>query len=390
MIVDLVTYTPDPDATVHACSKISRVDGSIADMRAGDILQPEASARAVRKITQGLGHHSVAEHASFTFQISGLSRLAVEWLESGRLQSYTEKSFRYQKLESGDDFIRPFNATAKVDSFYDRCFTLYQELLAAGVNGEDARYVLPLAIPTTLAYTANARSLNHTILKLKASGLPECVTLSCYLARIAGSVAPGLIPLVNADKQLRQMKIALYQTFEVPPNCPDVFLVDHMGGFSKGSGTTMTLSRDVLPGRMWETEVYSYIVTVSASAFAQLKRHRMMTLVPGPYDPNLGYYLPQALIPFSTVIRELVNSADCLGLDHYEKDYLTLHVAKRRVFLVFNLRQLHAMALLRLDKHAQAEIRKLMERLVEDHISFDSGFPSILVGRHELAEEEEV
>ncbi len=52
-----------------------------------------------------MGHHSVAEHAVFNFDIIGVSRLAVEEIEKFRLCSFTEKSQRYIKL--GDDFVIP-------------------------------------------------------------------------------------------------------------------------------------------------------------------------------------------------------------------------------------------------------------------------------------------
>ena len=52
-----------------------------------------------------MGHHSVAEHAVFNFDVIGISRLAMEELEKFRLCSYTEKSQRYITLDK--DFVLP-------------------------------------------------------------------------------------------------------------------------------------------------------------------------------------------------------------------------------------------------------------------------------------------
>ena len=52
-----------------------------------------------------MGHHSVAEHAVFNFDIMDISRLLTEEIEKFRLCSYTEKSQRYIKLKG--DFVVP-------------------------------------------------------------------------------------------------------------------------------------------------------------------------------------------------------------------------------------------------------------------------------------------
>ena len=132
-----------------------------------------------------MGHHSVAEHAVFNFDIIGVSRLAIEEIERFRLNSYTEKSQRYITL--GDDFVLPeeikttkyqrlFTDTTKLQNdnyhvFYNKLkeyvFNKYTDLskdpkkhnLLDGWAKEDARYVLPSATTTQMIVSMNAHSL---------------------------------------------------------------------------------------------------------------------------------------------------------------------------------------------------------------------------------------
>lgn len=127
-----------------------------------------ADARKSNKaIIFGLGHSSVAEHAVFNLDILGVSRLAVEFIESHRLVSYTEKSQRYIRLD-GDYVLPPelqgtsLEATfhelvSEQNETYRQLYPLLEDYFferfsgdgepkprssARGAAGEDARYVL--------------------------------------------------------------------------------------------------------------------------------------------------------------------------------------------------------------------------------------------------------
>lgn len=110
------------------------------------------------------GHESVAEHASFTFHIEGVSRVLLAQLTRHRMASYSVQSQRYcgitpkwvvppeiVKHGMGGEFL------AQCDSAY----ALYQTMISNGVLEEDARYVIPQAITCDLILTMNARELRH-------------------------------------------------------------------------------------------------------------------------------------------------------------------------------------------------------------------------------------
>ena len=121
------------------------------------------------------GHTSILEHAVFTFKIEGLSRAALAQLTRHRLASFDVQSQRYVRIpefdsvnsDNGDNGLI-FPESIKESSFYNEAkgimgyvMTLYQRMVDSGIPCEDARYITPQAVPTTLIMTMNARELLH-------------------------------------------------------------------------------------------------------------------------------------------------------------------------------------------------------------------------------------
>src|SRR3989339_1462261 len=103
------TSRPRQDVTPETLSasyaRISRDPRPIDELRAAARQEVEKSRKSNSAIIFKMGHHSIAEHAVFNFDIIDVSRLALEEIEKFRLCSYTEKSQRYQKLE--DNYLVP-------------------------------------------------------------------------------------------------------------------------------------------------------------------------------------------------------------------------------------------------------------------------------------------
>lgn len=114
------------------------------------------------------GHHSVLEHASATFRISGISRACTHQLVRHRLCSFTQQSRRYVD-ESSFSHIDPdsMRTNAKAHSiftdFMDRARKVYSDLQKLGISNEDARFVLPNAVESQIVVTANLREWHHII-----------------------------------------------------------------------------------------------------------------------------------------------------------------------------------------------------------------------------------
>lgn len=113
------------------------------------------------------GHLSVVEHASATFEVSGISRACSHQLVRHRIASYSQESQRYVDM-SIPEFVSPESieadpvAMATYGRFLIKAKEAYGELVRrAGVKREDARFVLPNATATRIVVTMNFRELLH-------------------------------------------------------------------------------------------------------------------------------------------------------------------------------------------------------------------------------------
>jgi thymidylate synthase (FAD) len=111
------------------------------------------------------GHHSVIEHASYTFSIEGVSRSMTHQLVRHRLASFSQQSQRYVNMTDAEYVVPPTigadeELAARYKALMDRIWEEYR-LLAKKVPVEDARYVLPNACTTNITVTMNARELWH-------------------------------------------------------------------------------------------------------------------------------------------------------------------------------------------------------------------------------------
>jgi thymidylate synthase (FAD) len=112
------------------------------------------------------GHGSIIEHASATFEISGISRACSHQLVRHRLASYSQESQRYVSMED-PEWVLPADVTGDPrammvwDEFAGHVVAAYRALREMGVRKEDARFVLPNATATRIVVTMNFRELRH-------------------------------------------------------------------------------------------------------------------------------------------------------------------------------------------------------------------------------------
>ncbi len=112
------------------------------------------------------GHESLIEHASVTFEISGISRACSHQLVRHRIASYSQESQRYVDMSAPQFVVPPSvagnpQAMAIWDEFMGQVAETYRRLRESGVRKEDARFVLPNATATRLVVTMNFRALRH-------------------------------------------------------------------------------------------------------------------------------------------------------------------------------------------------------------------------------------
>jgi thymidylate synthase ThyX len=153
---------------------------------------------------------------------------------------------------------------------------------------------------------------------------------------------------------------------------------DLVKSFDKGKRES--LFRDAMKGvsehdpvwREFEMLGFDFEVIISASAYAQIKRHRMSTQLLQSYDPNLGYTIPPSVIEagMKDTFLETIESTESLYQEIFKEQintaqYILTNAHRRRLMLHVNARELYHMARLRMDQSAQWEIREIMGEIIE-------------------------
>ncbi len=179
-------------------------------------LREEISRKDVRTLVRkilSMGHASVLEHVAFTYGVEGISRATSHQLVRHRIASYSQQSQRYVAADFG--YVTPKSLgrgrgaprggknparAAQADPLYDKfekhmkkCSELYDEMLAAGIPAEDARFVLPNATETKIMISMNARELHHFFaLRLCRRAQWEIREMARKMLEIAYAKAPLL------------------------------------------------------------------------------------------------------------------------------------------------------------------------------------------------------
>ncbi len=198
MKVVLLRHTEDPDrvcaaaaASCYSGDGASQLHEDLSDKKVGRLLEH----------TVGKGHHSVVEHAVFTFSIEGVSRALTHQLVRHRIASYSQQSQRYVRfdeptyvtppeVEKRQDAKEAFDATVKAT------WEAYRLMVEEGVPEEDARFILPNAATTNITVTMNARELIH-FFRLRC-----CLRAQWEIRRVAQRMleeCKGVAPVIFAE-----------------------------------------------------------------------------------------------------------------------------------------------------------------------------------------------
>ena len=147
------------------------------------------------------GHESVAEHATFTFAIEGVSRVTEIQLVRHRIgASYAIQSGRYCTRDP-TNYVMPESITEDIDDLlaqriieYNRALRLLDDcMVEMGISAEDRRYFYPQGLKTNIVCTFNARELIHFCgLRRCTRAQKEIRELADEMAKLVIEVAPIL------------------------------------------------------------------------------------------------------------------------------------------------------------------------------------------------------
>lgn len=421
-----------PETVSAAYARISRDPRPITELRKDALEDVVRARKSNTNIVFGLGHSSVAEHAVFNFDLIGISRLAAEAIESHRLNSYTEKSQRYIKLnkdyivpeeveEAGlaDEFREMVNAQFNAYSrLFDRLHPFFikksgvsadnkkESIRVEGMAKEDARYALPLATTSQLGMTINARNLEYLIQRLAGDPLAENRAVSSALHAYASEIAPSLVKYVEPKKQFDRSFIEMGVSSGLNVNVADdpVKLIKYdpeaearvIAAMETGSLQSyetafrraaemkqeerLEFFRNKLSGlsqwdrvpREFEIADFTFELIISASCFAQLKRHRMATIISYNYNPSLGITIPESIKETNSenLLEEAVEKSEefynkMKDVSYPAAAYALTNAHRRRVLMKMNARELYHFSRLREDKHSQWDIRYISCRVMD-------------------------
>lgn len=194
--VTLIEHTPNPELTVALAARLCYSPSSITELR--EKLGTSDIEAFLDKI-MSLGHHSVLEHASFTFGIEGISRVTTHQLVRHRIASFSQQSQRYVSHKENFTSIVPDTISENPDArqifdvVSETVHKAYAQLIEMGIPAEDARYILPNATETKIIMTMNARELLHFFaLRCCKRSQWEIRAMSVEMLRLVKKVAPVL------------------------------------------------------------------------------------------------------------------------------------------------------------------------------------------------------
>ncbi len=424
-----------PETISAAYARISHSPKTMGELRDIAVDQIEGARSSNENIIYRMGHSSVAEHAVFNLDIEDASRLLVEFIEHHRLASYTERSQRYVFFGDKElvipKEIEDSEFREDVIDLERKKFDLYNRMVSDALMKEkygdklleQARYVLGLTCPTDIGLTLNARELEYIIAQGTKHDLSEVRELSRALFDSCGDLAPSLIKYTSGHDHITSTRNAIadwmkgrksksqifecqsclpHTTMEQNVCCERPTAIDdpeaeiaaalmfEIGDLSfkeyrciareMSDSDLMDLFTPVfrnypvhasLP-RAFEMMYLTFDFLISASAFAQLKRHRMATLLVQGYDPD-DWVTPQVYIEnpdhtkdYLDLMREssVMFSRIKKEMGQDVASYVLTNAHRRRVVFKVNLRELYHFVRLRSDQHAQDEIREISNRMV--------------------------
>ena len=288
-----------------------------------------------------------------------------------------------------------------------------QEETLLGYAKEDARYVLSMATQAQLGLTVSARNLETLISKLRSSRVEEFRAIGNDIFSEVDGIAPSIIKYTAATpyfmktrSALREYVASLKEGLALIPwarhtsERGDVRLFyplqrdeAELAGIVFSTSDVcfelalgMTRDMDAAQRRELRDKADAYQekhdpklreyelgdrvaeLTMSASAFAQMKRHRMNTLITQGYDPTLGRTIPPSIsgAGLEEQFTDIMDDADTLygdlidaGVGREIATYALTNAHRRAVLLDANNRQVHAFGTERLNLPAQWDIRQL-------------------------------
>ena len=271
------------------------------------------------------------------------------------------------------------------------------------------RFLLPAASLANVGMTANARVLENTIRKMLSHELGEVRQIGERVKEVALGETPTLVKYADAvpylmetskeigaleirnsgagdtdwcslidydkDGEQKVLAAALYRFGEMSYANALTYIesLDEQGKENLAASLLARLGKYDVPLRELEYSTYIFDLVMDQGAYAEFKRHRMMTQTPQKLTTRLGYTLPRLVTEadFESQYESAMESAAKMYEKLYQEDpnvaqYVVPNGFNRRVLAQFNLREAYAFCQLRSAANAHFSIRRIAQRIHEE------------------------
>lgn len=277
---------------------------------------------------------------------------------------------------------------------------------------DSCRFLLPAAALANVGMTANGRVLENAIRKWRSHSLAEVREIGETVKAVAQQELPTLVKYAEPAAYLKETETALTawnQHIQPDPaqerDAADAWctlvkydpegeinvlaaalyrfgrLSYHQARQAVHAGQAESLAEALLgrlgrfdtPLRELEHTTYTFELVMDQGAYAEFKRHRMMTQTPQRLTAALGYVTPRRIVEagLEPAYRRAMESAAELWqkLDAFHPlvaQYIVPNGFNRRVLATFNLREAYAFCQLRAAPNAHFSIRRVAQRVAEE------------------------
>jgi thymidylate synthase ThyX len=274
---------------------------------------------------------------------------------------------------------------------------------------DSCRFILPSAANANVGMTVNARALEHAIRKMLSHELAEVREIGKTVREVAKAETPTLVKyadvvpyFVEISNEFNNLKSII----EYRKSDDWCTLIDYdrdgenkvlaaasyrFGEMSFASAleciqgcsaTERARLAESLLGRLGEHDIplreleyctYAFDLIMDQGAYAEFKRHRMMTQTPQRVTTRLGYTMPRLIIEagFGARYEAAMQAAretyeELIAISPPAAQYVVPNGYNRRVLAQFNLREAYHFCQLRAAKNAHFSIRRLAYRMAEE------------------------
>lgn len=173
-----------------------------ADRQLSDEEREKKRERLLRE-TSGRGHGSVLDQARFIICGEDLSRMTTLFICQLQHAEFLQQSLRRASASRGVELPAEIEVSPKrkdVHVAFEEAFSLYRQMVEAGIPAEDARIILPLATRTNIQMSINPRELMHLHFLSEGKQVPSTVRRTVeQMVECVRDVAPRLIARRDAS-----------------------------------------------------------------------------------------------------------------------------------------------------------------------------------------------